>query len=84
METKKPKIQKKSDELKARLIKLGCFDEFCENLKEQKRKNFEEFAGANFKRYYLFSDLILRSFNWLNTPQGYIFWDNIYKKINII
>ena len=81
MKTKNPK---KSEELKARLIKLGCFDEFCENLKEQKRETFEEFADANFRRYYLFSGLILRSFDWLNTPQGCIFWNNIHKKINKI
>ena len=81
---KKPKIQKKSDELKARLIILCCFDEFCENLKEQKRETFEEFADAHFRRYYLFSGLILRCFDWLNTPQGYIFWNNIHKKINKI
>ena len=80
----KTKKLKKSDELKARLIKLGCFDEFCENLKEQRRETFEEFADANFRRYYLFSDLILVSFDCLNTPQGYIFWNNIHEKINKI
>ena len=79
---KKPKIQKKSDELKARLIKLGCFYEFCENLKKQQNISYQEYADNEDRKYYQFSAIILTSLRWAETPQGYIFWSNIHKKIN--
>ena len=75
---------KKSDELKARLIKLGCFDEFCENLNGKNVISFNVFVDDKTREKYMFSVFILGSFTWLNTPQGHDFWNDICKKIDKI
>ena len=80
----KTKKLKKSDVLKARLIKLGCFDEFCENMEKQIKISFEKFVDNKNRKEHSCSDIIGESFIWRDTSQGHEFWKDIYFKINII
>ena len=78
----KTKKLKKSEELKARLIKLGCFDEFCENLKKQRNITFEEFVYTDGREYLCYSSLIIHAFTWYGFEPYMGFWHNIYDKID--
>ena len=84
---KEVKGQKKSDVLKALLIKLNCFDAFVENLKNYKGETFEEYANDPVRHHYPMSDFIWCAFNFENTPEeklDKLYWETIALKIDTL
>jgi hypothetical protein len=55
-----------------------------EEERTQWKENRDKADGWKIDMYkeYTFEDMIMYSFHWLSTPQGYDYWENLYNRYN--